>query len=503
MPITPRMHAKGRITRPVSPKSIVRQPTPTPPASPIASPPASPIVSPRELPRRESLFGHAPVSGANYNRAVIPMEPPVIRPVATATPMATATPVATPVDTPVATPAPVTTSNQYTTFRNPLQSYYPDNGSKHHAVTFSDVATELKESYNFEESVTSTSLDILALYLKGQKILHMESKTLCEKRLNTLMLPAIIISSLCAILNFALQNTSYGAVLISCFNVANAFLMSLVSYLKLDSKAQAHQSSAYKYQKLESECEFNSGRVLFIKESTDLANIVDDVHNRVLEIKESNQFIIPEQIRYRFHQIYSTNVFTLVKAIQTQEIIYINDLKVIVQKMQYIRGLKCREEEKLATINANMDALYSQEKSMQLSRNTLIDNYVEQEVHYRMQQTTPSPHTSQSAEMAKKLHDDIVKQVDRNVISTIIDQDIKHIEEKMKSLEDDRFETQEKIHELVIQRNTLETDKVTALKKAITHREEYMQLNNLYDEDLKKDREKQLGKWRLCNWCKT
>ena len=95
MQITPRMHAKGRITRPVSPKSIVRQPTPTPPASPIASPPASPIVSPRELPRRESLFGHASVSGANYNRAVIPMEPPVIRPVATATPVDTAMPMAT------------------------------------------------------------------------------------------------------------------------------------------------------------------------------------------------------------------------------------------------------------------------------------------------------------------------------------------------------------------------------------------------------------------------
>ena len=136
MQITPRMHAKGRITRPVSPNPIIRQPIPSasPSASPPASPPASPIVSPRELPRRESLFGHASVSGANYNRAVIPMEPPVIRPVATATPVDTAMPMATPVDTPVATP--VTTSNQYTTFRNPLQSYYPDNGSKHHMVTF-------------------------------------------------------------------------------------------------------------------------------------------------------------------------------------------------------------------------------------------------------------------------------------------------------------------------------------------------------------------------------
>jgi len=393
--------------------------------------------------------------------------------------------------------------NQYTRFNNPTQSYYPDNGSKHHMVTFSDVATELKENYNFEESVTSTSLDILALYLKGQKILHMESKTLCEKRLNTLMLPAIIISSLCAILNFALQNTSYGAVLISCFNVANAFLMSLISYLKLDSKAHAHQSSAYKYQKLESECEFHSGRVLFFKETSTIINLVDDVHNRVLEIKESNQFIIPEQIRYRFHQIYSTNVFTLVKAIQTQEIIFINDLKVIIQKMQYIRGLKRKEEEKVATINAEIESLYSQEKTTQLSRLTMIDNYVEQEVQFRMQQAMHYIESPYSTENAKTIHDNLIKEVDREVIGKIVDQDIQHIKEKMQSLEKEQTEAHDTIQELARQRDKLEIDKVTALKTAITYREAYLELNKLYDADLKIDREKQQGTWRLCNWCKT
>ncbi len=192
-----------------------------------------------------------------------------------------------------------------------------------HMVSFIQVAEELKTTYNFEESITSTSLDILALYLKGQKILHMEAKTLCEKRLNTIMLPAIVISSICAILNFALNGTSYGPILVSCFNVANAFLMTLISYLKLDAKAQLHQSSAYKYQKLEALCEFNSGRVLFFKETENIIKLVDEIHNRVLEIKESNQFILPEQIRHRFHIIFSTNLFTLVKEIQNQEILQI------------------------------------------------------------------------------------------------------------------------------------------------------------------------------------
>ena len=327
-------------------------------------------------------------------------------------------------------------SSAYTKLSNPLQSYIPDNGSKHHMVTFTQVAEELKNNYNFEESITSTSLDILALYLKGQKILHMEAKTLCEKRLNTLMLPAIFISSLCAILNFALNGTTYGPVLVSCFNVANAFLMSLISYLKLDAKAQLHQSSAYKYQKLEALCEFNSGRVLFFKETDDIIQLVDEIHNRVLEIKESNQFILPEQVRHRFHVIFSTNVFTLVKDIQNKEILLINDLKVIIQKMQYFRGLRQKELEHVKTINSQIDSLHEEEKNWQLSKVAIIDRYVSEEVDYRLTQLPPDTPMLRSAVEAS---------VDRMVITKIVEKDLTHIKDKVAAAEEERVMVQHKL----------------------------------------------------------
>jgi hypothetical protein len=422
---------------------------------------ATPLAVPKQVPRTDSLLGHGQVSSYNYA-------------------------------------APKYASAIYTKFKNPLQSFYPDNGSKHHMVTFTEVADELKNNYNFEESVTSTSLDILALYLKGQKILHMEAKTLCEKRLNTLMLPAILISSLCAILNFALNGSTYGPVLVSCFNVVNAFLMSLVSYLKLDAKAQLHQSSAYKYQKLEALCEFNSGRVLFFKETDDIMKLVDDVHNRVLEIKESNQFVLPEQIRYRFHQIFSTNVFTSVKDIQNQEIIFINDLKVIIQEMQYIRGLKQKKEDKITLLDSEIASLHSQEKSMKLSRSTMIDSYAEQEVQYRISQIVDG-----TEETNNKLHDELIKEIDRNIIARIVDQDIEYIHDKIEQLTQEHYETRAVIKELIEKRNTLEIKKVDALKVTIEHRKEYLKLNNLYDADLKADRERRQRRWQVCNWCKT
>jgi hypothetical protein len=191
----------------------------------------------------------------------------------------------------------------------------------------------LKTTYNFEESITSTSLDILGLYLKGQKILYTEAKTLCEKRLHTLMLPAIFISGLSIVLSVLLNTYLAGSIVLSVLSVINSFLLSLISYLKLDAKAEAHKCSAYKYQKLESMCEFQSGKILIFKNGDDASITLNEIETKVMEIKESNQFVLPEYIRHSYPIIYSTNVFTLVKKIQNSEIILINNLKLIIKKI--------------------------------------------------------------------------------------------------------------------------------------------------------------------------
>ena len=200
-------------------------------------------------------------------------------------------------------------------------------------VTYQMISDILRNTYNFEESITSTALDILGLYLKGQKILYTEAKTLCEKRLHTLMLPAIFISAISIVLSLLLNTYVVGSIILSILSVINSFILSLVTYLKLDAKAEAHKSSAYKYQKLESLCEFKSGKVLIFKNVDDVSDILNEIETKVMEIKESNQFILPEFIRHSYPVIYSTNVFNLVKKIQNNEIILINNLKLIIKKI--------------------------------------------------------------------------------------------------------------------------------------------------------------------------
>jgi len=195
----------------------------------------------------------------------------------------------------------------------------------------------------------SCALDIIAVYLKGQKNIYMESKLYCQQILNILMLPAIFISALASVLSLSFVDFEFNPILISSLNGFNTFLLSLISYLKLDAKAEAHRMSSDKFDNLQSQCEFKSGQVLLfdmIDKKKNLNKFLEMIEKEVIEIKSTNQFIIPEKIRNKYLYTYSTNVFTLVKEIIIEQKIkkqeidsitkiiknYIND---IIEKQKY------------------------------------------------------------------------------------------------------------------------------------------------------------------------
>jgi len=235
------------------------------------------------------------------------------------------------------------------------------------AFKFSEINAIIQDSFNDEEGNLSTICDIMAMYLKGQKILYTEAKTICEQRLHALMLPAIFITSACAILSLVLKDISYGTTIVSSLNGVNAFLLALISYMKLDAKAEAHRTSAYKFDKLQSILTFNSGKMLFIDSAkNDIAEIIKTTEKNVREIKETNQFILPEIVRYKYPHLYSINVFAEVKKLHNREMAYINDIKDVMNdlKVEYdkpnktdldfvkIHALETIHKQKLANVIA-------------------------------------------------------------------------------------------------------------------------------------------------------
>jgi len=207
-------------------------------------------------------------------------------------------------------------------------------------LSYREVEQSLDKYYDDSDNKYSSELDILITYMKGQKNLFYQAYLLSQRKLNCLLIPALLVTSAVTIFAPIIENYKWSGGIISGLNAFTVLLISLSNYLKLETSTQTFYSTALHFEKLETSLEFVASKLMFIESETDKSRLVfekiQEIETKISEIKEWNTLFLPDEIRKLFPIICNINVFSFIKRMESNKKLLVARFKDVKNELRYI-----------------------------------------------------------------------------------------------------------------------------------------------------------------------
>ena len=228
---------------------------------------------------------------------------------------------------------------------SPLTLSYEN--SDNEEENFKELSTQqieqsLDKYYDDSENRFSSELDVMITFMKGQKNLYIQSYFLSQRKLNFLMIPAILISTILTFFTPLFPSCQYtwSTGLSAGLNGITAAFIALINYLKLETSTQTFYNTARQFDKLETNLEFVASKLMFVEKENDKSNIVfeklQEIESKIHEMKEWNSLFLPDEIRGLFPIICHINIFSFIKRMESNKKGLLIRFKDVKNEIRYI-----------------------------------------------------------------------------------------------------------------------------------------------------------------------
>lgn len=216
-------------------------------------------------------------------------------------------------------------------------------------ISIKDVEDNMNRYYNTDKSIGE--MDTLVAHIKCQKILYVEAKNHTQFCLNVLMIPSVLIATLITVLAPFVTTISHGSYIITAMNATTTLLITLINHLKLETYAKNYELIAIRYAKLHSSLELFSTKMLFSTDNAKLKELLKNVEEKLTEIKDQNDMLLPENVKRKYPIISNINIFSTIHAIEMHRKNLMMQLTSVKNEIRYIyakwdsESKKCKKEE--------------------------------------------------------------------------------------------------------------------------------------------------------------